>query len=346
MTAALESGPQVRPQKTSESDRRPLRYQFGRGSDLSRKKKAPTHILEIPKVLRLRSITRKNHPVGTDGMPNPLSDSATQKENWFREKRNETFMALRPVAELDSRATLTLLTSLVLIGIVLAGQKPVEVQILGFTLQADNWIYLAFALVLVILYLAYDLWCAWRIEMRVIDLHMNRPLREVQQGLDEIQTAFEQAMRDHRELSERVSKEARAAFEEYEGEFRDLFKREQEMDQIFDPFIFLDEEQMRKRDERREEVATEMEATEERYRVNLEQAGVAELIKYEQEALRASASASRIGKACLRDIGEVVRLRKIRIYIGLVIPLALAILAVGALILSYDWLAWWHMLWS
>jgi hypothetical protein len=74
--------------------------------------------------------------------------------------------AMAPQAALSSKATFSLLSSLALIGISFASAKPNTVQVLGFTIQADHWIYMAGPLALIVCYSVALLTLAWRVEER------------------------------------------------------------------------------------------------------------------------------------------------------------------------------------
>lgn len=82
------------------------------------------------------------------------------------EKAGMLYEAINPQAALTSRATFLLLSALALIGLSLASSKPQTVQVLGFTLQAEHWIYLAGPLALVVCYSLLLLTISWRVEVR------------------------------------------------------------------------------------------------------------------------------------------------------------------------------------
>jgi len=101
-------------------------------------------------------------------------------------------MALQ--ADLSPRSTFSLLASFTLIGLCLASAKPQTVQVLGFTIQADHWLWLAMPLALVVGYAAVQLLLVWMVERRrfkyvVLPLHVmigeevSRRLAELQKQI-------------------------------------------------------------------------------------------------------------------------------------------------------------------
>jgi len=71
---------------------------------------------------------------------------------------------LRPTGEVDSRAQQVLVTSLALIALCLAKQKPESIDILGFAFRTDEWLILAIPLAIIVLYAVVQLCIVWVIE--------------------------------------------------------------------------------------------------------------------------------------------------------------------------------------
>lgn len=109
------------------------------------------------------------------------------------EKAGRLYEAINPQAALTSRATFLLLSALALIGLSLASSKPQTVQVLGFTLQAEHWIYLAGPLALVVCYSLLLLTISWRVEVRRYN-YLVVPLKV--EFLGAIRTANEKLIRD------------------------------------------------------------------------------------------------------------------------------------------------------
>lgn len=150
----------------------------------------------------------------------------------------ELYTGLGSTVELSSRATFSLLSSLTLLGLALASSKPDSVQVLGFTIQASHWLYLAIPLSLVVLYAVAQLSVAWRVEwfrLKYVTLPWRRKLdqlmRDMQlRGNSEAAAFFEE--------QERV-RDARNAIEAWHSaEQRRISNARHEL--LFDPDDYID----------------------------------------------------------------------------------------------------------
>ncbi|WP_374603009.1 hypothetical protein [Arenimonas sp.] len=143
------------------------------------------------------------------------------------------YSALAPQADLSSRATFSLLSSITLIGVSLAETKPQTVQLLGFTFQNQSWLVLAGTLALVVAYSVALLLLAWRVELRrrryvagPAALNLSIELNSLSETIPEkIRTKLDLVLAD----IERIQGDAKEFQSTYEAKLANLDSEEAEL---------------------------------------------------------------------------------------------------------------------
>jgi hypothetical protein len=82
----------------------------------------------------------------------------------------------RPLQELDGRVTTLMLMSISLLGLSMVENKPQQVEVLGFSLAAGSWLFLAGPICAMVIYLSCHLMMLWWNTYQIWKLRGNRVL--------------------------------------------------------------------------------------------------------------------------------------------------------------------------
>jgi hypothetical protein len=234
------------------------------------------------------------------------------------------YESIRPTGEVDSRAKLVLVSSLVLIALCLATQKPDSINVLGFTFQPRDWLVLGIPLTVVVLYSTVQLYLAWSIQRSKISHTIFTPLLSIRTWIDTMMTAkienAEKFLREAQEMSLR-----RAQIEKWFGEQSDAVYQQNIAD-LKQPDAIWDTESSARARKRWDDLQSEHER-------RRKEAG---LIDHEKkvDAVLDDFVAGRntrdlaLAEDALKDFRQVIRMRKARALLDLLIPCILAFLAI------------------
>lgn len=242
----------------------------------------------------------------------------------------EVYEMLRPTVELSSRATFSLLSSLTLLGLGLASSKPDSVQVLGFTIQASHWLYLAIPLLLVVLYAVAQLSVAWRVEWSRLK-YVIQPRRKAlsqlmlemqSRGVDEAEAFFKE--------QDRVRDARNEVAAWHTAEWLRISKARRELlfgpDGHMDPYL---KEKIAVLDSEEEQLEAEQ-------RKKLEDAGITQHDRIVDGILALMAAGKDsaqvdLSKGYLRNIERIFAMRRWLVWLGLAIPLLVAFFSILAL---------------
>lgn len=240
-----------------------------------------------------------------------------------------------PSAELSSRATASLLASLTLIGLSLSDRKPNSVQVLGFDIQSDHWLYLAIPLALVVVYLATQLVLAWALEARRYRYVIKPKIHGmIALGRDVMQAANQNVDR-HLKQAEEMRVVRSALYEWYQEKRGIIF--EERMKLLFDSDDDFDVD-IDKEKARLEESTRQLEID---YARKKTEAGVEQFDQENDRLVRSMikrepSPLERLAKELTENLEKSDRIKRWQIRLGLHIPsyVALASLVIFAISIS------------
>jgi hypothetical protein len=252
---------------------------------------------------------------GANGQASRVASTKEAHNAW-----TAAYESIRPTGEVDSRAKLLLVSSLVLIALCLATQKPDSINVLGFTFKARDWLVLGIPLVLVVLYSAVQLYLAWSVQRSKIDHAIFNPILSIRIWIQAMMTAqiedAEKFIEETQEMSRR-----RAELEEwFKAQSDAVFQ--QNTNDLKQPGAIWDEEVAERSQRRWDDLKTEHEQ-------RRKDAGLADHEKKVDAILDDFVAGKRtrdlvLAEDALKDWQRVITVRKARSLLDLVIPLWVA----------------------
>ena len=247
----------------------------------------------------------------------------------------EIYETLGPTIELSSRATFVLLSSLTLLGLSLASSKPDSVQVLGFTIQASHWLYLALPLALVVLYAMTQLSVAWRVEWSRLRYVMVPRQKALSRLMHELQARNADEMEVFFKEQDRVRDARNAIAAWYTAERLRISKARREL--LFDPDGYVDSHL----EDKIATLSSDEAQLEGERRRKLEDAGVTQHDRITDGILELLAAGKdsplvELAKEYLRNIDRIFTMRRRLAWLGLIIPLLVAFFSILTLI----YMAW------
>ncbi|AMD00034.1 hypothetical protein [Halomonas chromatireducens] len=267
----------------------------------------------------------------------PNSSSTEIKAPRSIEAYMAAYEALRPVSELDARATLTLITSLALIGLSLASQKPDSVQVLGFNLQTEHWLLLAFPLAAVVFYATTQLMIAWLIEKHYKRYMLHGPINSMREELRLIHLQYLDKLANFQDESERMSEKRRDIWAWYKSKIRVLNDKEKEL---------FDSNSAEEYDDRRESLSKARKKIETQLKLRMDKAGVTEFDYEVKDYLErrfdkgVPSMEEVLASKVLEHIRRIFWLQRIRVALGFYLPLAIAFFSIVTLAVAAVFPSW------
>ena len=233
---------------------------------------------------------------------------------------------LRPAGEVDSRAQRVLVTSLVLIALCVVPEKPTAVSFGGLSFTLRHWLALAIPLCIVVLYAMAELVVAWRIQWKRVNLILRGSTVSVL-GLvyEELVPMVTRGASFHeeKEVIDVKRKEIREWYEqrskEIDAQNRALEEKERDPGDSYTERL-RNYEALRQERDQREEAAG----------ITAFDKKVDELVKtgFDQDS-----KLIRENDQAIEEVREILRLKKIRLAMGLVVPALIAVFSV----LTFAW---------
>jgi hypothetical protein len=127
-----------------------------------------------------------------DSETKPTEDEQAARVASIKDAHNSwaaAYESIRPTGEVDSRAKLVLVSSLVLISLCLATEKPDSINVLGFTFKARDWLVLGIPLTLIVLYSTVQLYLAWSVQRSKIEHAIFTPILSIRTWIQTMMTA-------------------------------------------------------------------------------------------------------------------------------------------------------------
>jgi membrane protein YdbS with pleckstrin-like domain len=250
----------------------------------------------------------------------------------------KAFEEIRPIAELDSRSTLTLLTSLVLIGLSLASRKPDSVEVLGFTLQADHWLILAAPLALVVMYAMMQLTIVWNVERWRYQNSESGTLGSILQELEAAGEDLAERRASFDQKSDEADSKRKEIWDWYKAQMQATLDRERELNRESRKDLFgKNKDNFRQQREQLEEKRAQLERERDR---KMEKSGVADFdrqVKSKFTQLRAGELISPevvIAQKCDTNLKRIIAVRKVRVWLEFYVPLLVAIASIIVLAIA------------
>jgi hypothetical protein len=233
------------------------------------------------------------------------------------------YESIRPTGEIDSRAKLVLVSSLVLISLCLTTEKPDSINVLGFTFKAREWLVLGIPLTLVVIYAAVQLYLAWSVQRSKMEHAIFTPILSIRTWIQTMMTARiengEKFIEETLEMSRR-----RADIEQWFKAQSDAVFQQNTSD-LKQPEAIWDEEVFARNRQRWDDLQTEHEK-------RRKDAGLTDHEKKVDAVLDDFAAGRQmrdfvLAEDALKDWGRVIRMRKVRAFLDLIIPLFVAFIA-------------------
>jgi hypothetical protein len=237
---------------------------------------------------------------------------------------SSAYESLRPTGEVDSRAKLVLASSLALIALCLATEKPDSINVLGFTFNASHWLLLGIPLMLTVLYSVVQLVLAWTVQSSKIEHTMFPPMLSIRTWLDEALGAQFEKTREFFAEAEEVSRRRAELSRWHHAQTEVVFQRN--MEELKDPDAMSDPDFSRRAEQRWADLETE-------YAKRRAAAGLAaheEKVDAVLDDLLAGRKSADLVLAedALRNMRKLVRIRKARSLLDLVIPTVVAAIGI------------------
>ena len=258
------------------------------------------------------------------GMGQPAAEAATLgaiKEahaSW-----SSAYESIRPTGEVDSRARVVLTSSLVLLALCLATERPDSINVLGFTFRARDWLVLGIPLTLTVLYSAVQLVLAWIVQSSKIEHAMFQPLLSIRTWLDEALGAQVDKTREFFAEAEEMSRRRADLSQWHHTQTDAVFERN--MEELRDPDAMSDPEFSKRAQQR----WTDLEAEYVKRRTAAGLTDHEEKVDAVLDDLLAGRKSADLVLAedALKNMKRVVRIRKARSLLDLVIPIFVAFLS-------------------
>lgn len=233
---------------------------------------------------------------------------------------------LRPAGEVDSRAQRMLVSALVLIALCVVPEKPTAISFGGLSFSLRHWLALAIPLCVVVLYAMAELVVAWRIQWKRVNLILGGSavsvLGLVYQELVPILTRSG-AFYDEKEVIDVKRNEIREWYEqrskEVDAQNSALEQKERDPGDSYAERMRNYEALRQERDQR--EQAAGITAFEKK---------VDELLK---TGIDRDSEVIRENDQAIEEVREILRLKKIRLAMGLVVPVLIAAFS----LLTFAW---------
>jgi hypothetical protein len=233
---------------------------------------------------------------------------------------------LRPAGEVDSRAQRVLVSALVLIALCVVPEKPAAVSFGGLSFSLRHWLALAIPLCVVVVYATVELVVAWRIQWKRVNLILGGSAVSVRDLVyEELVPILTRgaAFHDEKEVIDAKRKEVKEWYEqrskELEAEHLALEEKERYPGESFPQrtrnYDALYEERAQR--EQAAGISAFDKKVEQINRTGLDQDS--ELIRQNDQAIE--------------EVHRLLRLKKIRLALGLVVPLTIATFSV----LTFAW---------
>ena len=233
------------------------------------------------------------------------------------------YESIRPTGEIDSRAKSVLVSSLVLIALCLATEKPDSINVLGFTFKARDWLVLAIPLTLVVVYSMVQLYLAWSVQRSKIEHALFTPILSIQTWIHAMMTAqienAEKFIKETQEISLR-----RAEVEKWFRAQTDAIYQ-QNISDLKQPEAIWDSEVSKRAQQRWDDLKAEHEK-------RRKDAGLTDHERKVDAVLDDFAAGRNqrdlvLAEDALKDWKKVIRMRKARALLDLVIPFLVALIA-------------------
>jgi hypothetical protein len=233
---------------------------------------------------------------------------------------------LRPAGEVDSRAQRMLVSALVLIALCVVPEKPTAISFGGLSFSLRHWLALAIPLCVVVLYAMAELVVAWRIQWKRVNLILGGSalsvLGLVYQELVPILTRGG-AFHDEKEVIDVKRNEIREWYEqrskEVDAQNSALEQKERDPGDSYAQRM-RNYETLRKEQDQREQAA-----------------GITAFDKKVDELLKTGidrdSEVIRENDQAIEEVREILRLKKIRLAMGLVVPVLIAVFS----LLTFAW---------
>lgn len=236
---------------------------------------------------------------------------------------SSAYESIRPTGEVDSRAKLVLASSLVLIALCLATEKPDSINVLGFTFKARDWLVLGIPLTLTLLYSVVQLLLAWSVQTSKIEHAIFPPILSIRTWLDEALGAQVEKTREFFAEAEEMSRRRADLSHWHRLQTDAVFQRN--MEELKDPDAMSDPDFSARAQQRWTDLETE-------YAKRRVAAGLADH-EEKVDAVLDDLLAGRktadlvLAEDALKNLRRLVRLRKARSLLDLVIPAFVACIA-------------------
>jgi hypothetical protein len=236
---------------------------------------------------------------------------------------SSVYESIRPTGEVDSRAKLVLTSSLVLVALCLATEKPDSINVLGFTFKARDWLVLGIPLMLTVLYSVVQLVLAWTVQNSKIEHTIFAPILSIRTWLDEALGAQIEKTREFFAEAEEMS-QRRAELSHWHHMQTDAVFQ-QNMEELKDPDAMSDPEFSTRAQQR----WTDLEAEYAKRRAAAGLTGHEEKVDTVLDDLLAGRKSADLVLAedALKNFRILLRLRKARSLLDLVIPIFVACIA-------------------
>lgn len=225
---------------------------------------------------------------------------------------------LRPAGEVDSRAQRVLVSALVLTALCVVPQKPATFSFGGMSFSLHHWLALAIPLCIVVLYTLAELTVAWKIQWERVRLILGSSIVSLRSQVhDDLEPLIAWG---------RAFLEEQKIMEEKRKEIHDWYQ--QRLEEINAENVALEKEERYPADSAAERLTKYETATQELKQREL-QAGLPAFDAKRDQLLRTGFQQDdtllRQNKQAIEEMQRLLELKKIRLAMGLVVPVMLAI---------------------
>jgi hypothetical protein len=236
---------------------------------------------------------------------------------------SSAYESIRPAGEVDSRAKVVLTSSLVLLALCLATERPDSINVLGFTFKARDWLVLGVPLTLTVLYSVVQLVLAWSVHTSKMEHTMFPALLSIRTWLDQALGAQVEKTREFFAEAEEMSRRRADLSHWHHTQTDAVFQRN--MEELRDPDAMSDPEFSKRAQQR----WTDLEAEYAKRRTAAGLADHEEKVDAVLDDLLAGRKSADLVLAedALKNMRRLVRLRKARSLLDLVIPIFVASIA-------------------
>lgn len=233
---------------------------------------------------------------------------------------------LRPAGEVDSRAQRVLVTALVLIALCVVPEKPTAVSFGGLSFSLRNWLALAIPLCIAVLYALAELVVAWRIQWKRVNLILRDSTVSVRDLVyEELVPILTRGASFHEE-KEVIDAKRKEIREWYEQRSKEVDAQNRTL-----------EEQERYPGESYTERRRNSDALYQEREQREQAAGIPAFDKKVDELFKTGfdrdSDLIQQNDQAIEEIREILRLKKIRLAMGLVVPVLIAAFS----LLTFAW---------